>query len=181
MSTADYHHGTKYPHIAIMGACPGRQEEREKRPFSGQTGTHLKDMLLILPCKEFRTENLQYLTLMNSHYRPLYKPLSKTTVPKIRDIAKPENINRLRCQLEESNVSMLLCLGKEAQRASEFLYMQGYLARIKIFRCGHPSPRHLNYHYRGHPTGERLKEMVKKCFSPLIWNDKKRHLERSNH
>lgn len=27
----------------------------------------------------------------------------------------------------------------------------------------------------------RLEAMVRKCFSPLIWNDKEQHFERSNH
>jgi len=181
MSTADYHRGITYSHIAIMGACPGRQEERESRPFSGRTGTQLKNMLSLLPCNIFPSGELIEFTLMNSHDKPMYKPSSKTTIPKINDIAKPRNITRLQRQLKEADVSILLCLGKEAQRASELLRTGGHLTKARIFCCGHPSPRHLNCHYRNHPMENRLEAMVRKCFSPLIWNDKEQHFERSNH
>lgn len=41
---ADYRRGDDHPTIAIVGACPGADEERECRPFIGDAGTHLAEM-----------------------------------------------------------------------------------------------------------------------------------------
>ena len=154
--------GDMHPSVVLMGACPGKQEEAQGRPFAGSAGANLRIMLTTLHAARpdvFSSDVLEDYTLLNAHDLPRYKGRpgfdGKTTPPK-KDIQDPANIDRLEASLTHVEASHVIFLGKDALNSLEALTER--LGEISYLKLGHPSPMAWNPRpeYRGLSKPEKL-------------------------
>ena len=157
----DYRLGDQYPEIALMGACPGAQEEEQGRPFIGDAGTHLTAMIRIInaisPAK-FPSEHRDEYTLLNAHPLPRYEGRAEydgNTQPTKPEVMSNVNIARLNQQLRQSGIDCILLAGERPQWLAERLVDN--FPRIELFVCGHPSSGAWNRRYVGQPRAEKIR------------------------
>lgn len=165
---ADYRRGDQHPNIAIVGACPGAEEEREGRPFIGDAGTHLAVMVGIIngisPAK-FPSATRDDYTLLNAHSLPRYKGRAGydgNTEPSQPEVMQDENIARLTQQLQQTAITRVLLAGLRPK-----WLMQTLIARfpaMEIFVSGHPSISRWNRLYIGRPRAEKISQWTHDTF-----------------
>ena len=154
----DYRLGDQYPEIALMGACPGAQEEEQGRPFIGDAGTHLTAMIRIInaisPAK-FPSEHRDEYTLLNAHPLPRYEGRAEydgNTQPTKPEVMSNVNIARLNQQLRQSGIVRILLAGERPQWLAERL-----VDNFPRIECGHPSSGAWNRRYVGQPRAEKIR------------------------
>lgn len=164
----DYRRGDQHPQIAIIGACPGRREELEGRPFIGPTGANLALMMPIIngisPVK-FHSANRDDYTLLNSHPLPRYAGRAGydgNTEPGQADVMSEENIDRLAKQLRDTAVTRVLLAGQRPQWLTQPI--NAHFAGMEIFWCGHPSIIAWNPRYEDQSQADRLRNWTHDTF-----------------
>lgn len=168
LAGSDYRLGDQHPEIALMGACPGAQEEEQGRPFIGDAGTHLAAMIRIInaisPAK-FPSEDRDDYTLLNAHPVPRYEGRAGydgNTEPTRPEVMCDVNIVRLNQQLRQSRINRILLAGTRPQWLAERLVLD--FPRIEVFVCGHPSSSAWNRRYVGQPRVEKIRLWTQETF-----------------
>lgn len=143
-NASDFRRGDVHPSTVFMGACPGRQEEIDGRPFAGSAGANLRIMLETLSAEmveHFPSSVMEDYSLLNAHDLPRYRGREgydgRTTPPR-GDVLEDGNLGRLRERLEAVDASKVIYLGQAAEYAHSAL--PGLVGGISFFRLGHPSP-----------------------------------------
>jgi len=168
----DYRRGDELPHIAIIGACPGRQEEEAGRPFIGPTGANLAVMVGIingLRADKFPSGFRDDYTLLNAHSIPRYVGrvgYDGRTEPSRAEVLNEDNIARLIHQLEQTEITRALLTGLRPKWLIERLIDE--LPGIELFGSGHPSQRRWNLFYPGRPQAEKLTRWAQDSFE-VVW------------
>lgn len=158
---ADYRRGDQHPNIAIVGACPGAVEEREGRPFIGDAGTHLTEMVRtingISPTK-FPSVRRDDYTLLNAHPQARYQIRGQPNVqtePTPREVLEEENVRRLIQQIRSTEINRLLLGGGKPRLLIQPIIQE--FPGMEVFICGHPSSGAWNRHYIGQPRAEKIR------------------------
>ncbi len=140
---ADYRRGNDHPTIAIVGACPGADEEREGRPFIGDAGRHLAEMVRIIngisPAKSPSVRRDDY-TLLNAHPQARYQIRGHPKVqtePTPREVLEEENVTRLIQQIRGTEINRLLLGGGKPRLLIQPIIQE--FPEMEVFICGHPS------------------------------------------
>lgn len=164
----DYRLGDQHPEIAIVGACPGAQEEEQGRPFIGDAGAHLAEMIRIInaisPAK-FPSANRDDYTLLNAHPLPRYRGragFDGNTEPSRREVMSDANIVRLTQQLRRTAITRILLAGKRPQWLTQRLVVE--FAETELFVCGHPSSGAWNRHYVGQNRAVKIRLWTQDTF-----------------
>lgn len=164
----DYRQGDEHPHIAIIGACPGRQEEEAGRPFIGPTGANLALMVPIIngisPVK-FPSANRDDYTLLNAHPLPRYQVQGQPKVrtqPTKTEILDVNNVARLIQQLQSTNIARVILAGKKPGLLVGCIRVS--MPAIEIFLCGHPSTSSWNTRYVGQSQADKLRNWTHDTF-----------------
>lgn len=164
----DYRRGDRHPNIAIVGACPGEQEEKQDRPFIGDAGAHLATMVPIIneicPVKFPSALGDDY-TLLNAHPLPRYPGragYNGDTEPCHAAVISDENIARLIEQLKQTAINRLLLAGRRPQWLAPRVVAE--FAELEIYICGHPSPSAWNRRYVGHPRMGKIRLWTHETF-----------------
>jgi uracil-DNA glycosylase len=164
----DYRLGDQHPEIALMGACPGAQEEEQGRPFIGDAGTHLAEMIRIInaisPAK-FPSANRDDYTLLNAHPLPRYEGRAEydgNTEPSKPEVMNDVNIARLNQQLRQTAIIRILLAGRTPQWLTQRLVVD--FAETELFVCGHPSSGAWNRLYVGQHRAEKIRFWTQDTF-----------------
>ncbi|MEN8658523.1 MAG: uracil-DNA glycosylase family protein, partial [Marivita sp.] len=142
-NAADFRFVDVHPRVLLVGACPGREEERDGRPFAGQSGQNLEIMLRCLQVLHplvFPSLQLDAYSLVNAHSLPRYperEGYDGSTQPRKQDVLAPENRARLIARLQRVQPEIIVYLGKAAQFAHEVF--EAHMPDIRAYRTGHPS------------------------------------------
>ncbi|WP_417627851.1 uracil-DNA glycosylase family protein [Pararhodobacter aggregans] len=133
-------------YLCFMGACPGRNEGIERRPFSpnGNAGRSLRVLVRVLSevyPDRFLSERLDDYSLLNAHPTP--RPRG---TPKHSAIASPENRSHLAHLVSPlGNALEVICLGRDAEFAATHALKN---ARV-LLSLPHPTSRTVNSKRRG--------------------------------
>lgn len=167
---ADFRVGNVHRHILLVGACPGREEEFERRPFAGLAGNNLRIMLVRLHQHDrelFPSSQPDHYSMLNAHTLPRYRGrpgFNGRTQPTRAEIMAPDNQERLIRIVNEVEPTLILYLGKVA----EFIHpvIRPHIARLQAFRTGHPSTPAWNTRpeYAGLPRQVKLARWVRDRF-----------------
>ncbi|SEH30521.1 hypothetical protein [Magnetospirillum fulvum] len=126
---------------AIVLSCPGRLEERKKRPVAGVTGSNLDKLLAILRSHHpdiFASGNRYDYLVTNSSDKVHYPVATGDTEPSEEEIVVAKNLMRLQSEL--AHCTVVLVLGDRAALAVRQAKFTG-----SIIHCGwHLSMRRLN-------------------------------------
>ncbi|PWR01391.1 hypothetical protein DKT77_16920 [Meridianimarinicoccus roseus] len=143
IQAADFRNGDANHRVLFVGACPGREEEEEGRPFVGQAGQNLTVMLQRLHALHpgiFPTERLDDYSLINAHSLPRYRGrdgYDGRTQPLKREVLAEDNWARFSAQVEHLQPTVIVYLGKAAEFAHEI--SQNAANEFQAYRTGHPS------------------------------------------
>lgn len=143
ITTADFRAGDACRQVLLVGACPGREEEENGRPFAGQAGENLGVMLQRLRAlrpEVFRSSRLDDYSLINAHSLPRYRGRAGydgRTQPRKREVLALENRERFVGQVLQVQPTMVVYLGRAAWFAHEVITAS--VQEIQAFRTGHPS------------------------------------------
>ena len=143
IQAADFRNGDANHRVLFVGACPGREEEEEGRPFVGQAGQNLTVMLQRLHALHpgiFPTERLDDYSLINAHSLPRYRGrdgYDGRTQPLKREVLAEDNCARFSAQVEHLQPTVIVYLGKAAEFAHEI--SQNAANEFQAYRTGHPS------------------------------------------
>lgn len=165
--TPDFWRGTEYPHIVFIGACPGKEEEKEGRPFVGEAGRFLRAMTRFLHERNMcilSSPELDAYTLLNAHHLPRYREragFDGDTEPTRDDILDSANQSRIRRRLREVKARVVIYVGNQAFHVHEVARV--ILEHASFFRLGHPSKPAWNTRYQGSEQ-ERLARWVEDTF-----------------
>ena len=121
--------------MALMFACPGREELEARRPAAGQTGENLEELLRILT-DEWGVSQFHRradLTITNSWPGVLY---GKPTVPPIRWVKEEWNLSRLKCEIGHIQ-NWIICFGASARKVALELRARRWLLPSCQIVCGH--------------------------------------------
>lgn len=124
--------------MALVFACPGKDELEARRPAAGQTGENLEALLRILidewGVTQFRRRG--EFTITNSWPGVLYDTL---TVPPISWVKEEWNLLRLKGELSQIE-DWIVCFGSAARKAALALRTRGWLLPSCQIICGyHPA------------------------------------------
>lgn len=168
---AAFRKGNRYAHLFLIGACPGREEPENGRPFAGASGEALAELVVLLHARDpghFPSGQCDDYSLLNAHAMPRFnipgQPRRRTT-PLAREVRQRENAARLRACLVTHGCTQVLYLGKEARFADPIV--QGLAPGIIRLACGHPSPQAVNRYYPGANRQERLQSLLERTFREL--------------
>lgn len=143
ISTAEFRIGDVHPRVLLVGACPGEDEERNGRPFSGQAGQNLRIMLErlhVLHPEVFPSDRLDDYSLINAHSLPRYRGrdgYDGRRQPYKREVLAEENWKRFAAQIEKLEPTIIVYLGRAAEFAHEIT--RSTVEGFQAFRAGHPS------------------------------------------
>lgn len=164
IQAADFRIGNANHRVLLVGACPGREEEENGRPFVGQAGQNLSVMLqrlhVLIP-DIFTSERLDDYSLINAHSLPRYRGrdgFDGRTQPLKREVLAAENQARLGAQVEHLRPETIVYLGKVAEFAHEIVQATGI--EVQAYRTGHPSTTAWNTRpeYVGMDRGEKIRQ-----------------------
>lgn len=133
-------------HILFVGACPGRFEGKDRRPFSnnGRAGRSLRILVRILHetrPEVFCSDLCDHYTLINSH-----PEVKNTGTPDRKKISDPENLRRFDALIRScSSNPKFICLGEDAKYAVRKLFNQDKV----ILSLPHPTSRKVNKKKKG--------------------------------
>ncbi|WP_104018453.1 uracil-DNA glycosylase family protein [Roseovarius nitratireducens] len=104
-------------HIIFVGACPGRMEGEDNRPFSprGRAGASLRTLLSVLHDhynETFRSACIDDYSLANAHTKVRVRG-----TPSLKELRDPDNLERLRRIFNSHSDTILIALGKDAEIA----------------------------------------------------------------
>lgn len=160
MKECHYNKGIKTD-IALVFSCPGKKEENQSRPISGQTGKNLDYFLTRLSEKlKFEFKNRYDLRITNSVKTVYYKnSTSNKTEPTTYEIKDENNLIRLYNELYDIE-GFILCFGKKAELALNEIQKNSdfKLKTNKIFTVRHLSNSSLNRIKAGKLTGSTASE-----------------------
>lgn len=159
------------PRILLVGACPGRDEEIQGRPFAGQAGQNLNVMLQRLHALHpdiFPSGHADDYSMLNAHSLPRYRArdgFDGRTQPLKREVLAQNNRDRLTAHLQRIRPKIVVYLGKAAKFAHEVVRAQGQ--DIQAYRAGHPSTQAWNtkQEYAGMPQQEKLTRWARDAFN----------------
>jgi uracil-DNA glycosylase len=168
--SADFRRGVELANILLVGACPGREEEQNGRPFVGTAGQYLRSMFRTLnlhwPCF-FPSADPDEYSMLNANPLPRYRAragFGGLTQPTKTEVMAAENRVRVRSLLILVNPERVLYLGN----AAEFIdpIVNEVLPDTQVFRTGHPSPTAWNTkaNYRGMTREEKLERWTRDQF-----------------
>ena len=164
----DYRRGDQHPEIAIVGSCPGAQEEERGRPFIGDAGTNLAEMIRVInsiSSAKFPSANRDDYTLLNAHPLPRYDGrvgYDGSTEPDQPEVMSDENLARLSTQTRRTGITRLLLAGRTPQWLTQKMIDE--LQDVDIFWCGHPSISAWNTRYIGQPKAEKIRRWTQDSF-----------------
>jgi len=174
IQAADFRIGDANHRVLLVGACPGREEEENGRPFAGQAGQNLSVMLqrlhVLLP-NIFASERLDDYSLINAHSLPRYRGrdgYDGRTQPLKREVLAAENQVRFRAQVEHLQPIAIVYLGKAAEFSHEIVQATGI--EVQVYRTGHPSTTAWNTRpeYVGMARGEKIRQWAESKLEELI-------------
>ena len=171
---ADIRVGDENPGVLLVGACPGRDEEEQNRPFAGQAGRNLDIMLQRLHTLHpdiFASERADDYSMINAHSLPRYRNrvgYDGRTQPRKREVLAQVNRDRLTAHLEEIEPETVVYLGKVAEFAHEVI--QAYSQHITAYRTGHPSTLAWNTRraYIGIPREQKILRWAEDRFGQIV-------------
>ena len=145
---ADIRVGDLHRRVLLVGACPGRDEEANGRPFSGEAGQNLNIMLQRLHALHpniFPTGRADDYSMVNAHSLPRYpgrQGYDGRTQPRKREVLAQENRARLVAHLLAIQAERVVYLGKAAGFSHEVIL--ALQPNIQAYRTGHPSTQAWN-------------------------------------
>lgn len=160
MEQLPYYSEGKTDKITFVFSCPGKKEEKVKKPVAGQTGENLEKLLneleeeflkkildenTFVKWKEFNEKDKRYFfKITNTTKIPLYYARDKKTEEKNKEKIG-ENLKRLALELE--NTKWIICFGKNAEYAiEEKLLKENRLNKnVKILKALHLTMKNLNF------------------------------------
>ncbi|MEO9465798.1 MULTISPECIES: uracil-DNA glycosylase family protein [Roseobacteraceae] len=159
------------PRILLVGACPGRDEEIQGRPFAGQAGQNLNVMLQRLHTLHpdiFPSGRADDYSMLNAHSLPRYRArdgFDGRTQPLKREVLAQDNRDRLIAHLQRIRPEIVVYLGKAANFAHGVVRVQGQ--DILTYRAGHPSTQAWNTkrEYAGMLQQEKLTRWAEDKFN----------------
>lgn len=159
---ADFRIGKDCQDILLIGACPGRVEEEQNRPFIGDAGQNLRTMISALSESRpnlFPSAVADDYSMLNAHDLPRYEGregFDGESEPSQEEIMQPTNILRLWEQIAFVFPSVLLYLGDTA----EFIHpiVEEVAPDAEVYKTGHPSKPAWNTRkeYRGMSKDDKL-------------------------
>ena len=174
IATPDFRIGDANPRVLLVGACPGRDEEENERPFCGQAGRNLTVMLRrlhVLRPDIFPSASLNDYSLINAHSLPRYRGrdgYDGRTQPLKREVLADENKARFIAQVERVEPSTILYLGKAAEFAHPIIAATA--EEYQAYRTGHPSTPAWNTRpgYVGMAAEEKLRHWAEDKLEQVI-------------
>ncbi|WP_417268444.1 uracil-DNA glycosylase family protein [Celeribacter baekdonensis] len=174
MTAADIRIGDTNPRILLVGACPGRDEENQRRPFAGQAGRNLNFMLQqlhVLHPDIFPSVRADDYSMLNVHALPRYRTrdgFDGRTQPLKREVLDQENRTRLAAHLRRLRPDIVVYLGKAAEFAHEVVRV--HRQDTQAYRAGHPSTQAWNTRreYAGMPQQEKLAAWAEDKFDRVV-------------
>lgn len=129
--------------MAYVFSCPGRYEERCKKPAAGRTGINLNELIMILHERGFlffptRGEA----TITNASTKILYKGKDGFTEATDEEILDPDNLCRLAVEVGHIK-KHIICFGNKAHLAISELKRNGKY-KFGIIKARHLSMSSLN-------------------------------------
>jgi hypothetical protein len=98
-NSVDFRRGNTSSQLVLLGACPGQEEwaARPQRPFAGQSGINLRNLLAVLDRLagremyglrrgDFRSQNIDDYTLMNAHPVPKWPARDGRSTPRMVEV-----------------------------------------------------------------------------------------------
>ena len=171
---ADFRAGDRWPDILLVGACPGRDEEIQRRPFAGQAGWNLCGMMASLHDHRpdlFLSGVPDDYSMLNAHPLPRYRQradFNGRTQPTENEVLSQENRLRLIVRLQQVDPRIILYLGI----AAEFIHpiVRENCPAARAFRTGHPSTSAWNTcrNYLGRPKAEKIQRWARDKLSPVL-------------
>ena len=143
MPRPDFKVGEDNPNVLLVGACPGEDEEKKGRPFSGPAGKNLAVMLQKLHALHpdiFPSDSLDDYSLINAHSLPRYpkrEGYDGRTQPTQDEVLADENRSRFTYQVKSLEPLTIVYLGKVAEYAHEMV--EAAVEGFQAFKMGHPS------------------------------------------
>jgi uracil-DNA glycosylase len=141
--TADFRLGGTCCKILLVGACPGKAEEDQGRPFIGGAGKNLRIMIAALNVHSpdlFCSDDLEDYSLLNAHDLPRYVGrvgYDGNSEPTRDQVMRPENIERLQRHLTLVSPQVVLYLGDTAEFIHTIALKE--MPDARFFKTGHPS------------------------------------------
>jgi uracil-DNA glycosylase len=171
--SADFRVGDVHRDIYLIGACPGKAEEENGRPFIGDAGENLQIMIESLHERDpglFPTGNRDDYTMLNAHDLPRYASRNGydgNSEPSQVEVIAPDNQDRILAKFRQVAPSVILYLGNTA----EFTHpvVQRYMPAPVVFRTGHPSKPAWNTQpgYVGLQREEKLQRWARDQFRQI--------------
>ncbi|RYH07776.1 uracil-DNA glycosylase family protein [Tropicimonas sp. IMCC6043] len=177
--TEEFRPGDAFPSVVFIGACPGQEEHRQARPFAGDSGVNLDEMLEWMAANHrdiFPSTRRDDYTLLNAWPRALWKARDGRYLPKLSWVDRPDNVERLNNQLAAVQASIVVGLGRPIANArlEQIQYDQPATRAIRrlivryrnarYFIVGHPSPRNRDLRDRGNGDMGRWAERTFAAF-----------------
>ncbi len=130
---------------AFIFSCPGQEELKSGKLVNGQTGKNL-DMMLTILHKKFpeifpSTDRYDY-RITNSSEQVHYKAYDNRTEPKTAEINTPENLERLKKDIE--GYQYVITFGRCASLAAEYAVKAYNMNETKFLYSRHLSFLSLN-------------------------------------
>lgn len=151
---------------AFIFACPGQEEEKSGKLVNGQTGKNLDAVLVFLNKKYpdiFPSTNRYDYRITNSSEYVHYAAYDHRTEPTPKEIKEPENIARLKKDIEGYNY--VITFGKSAALAAE---SAGKIPDTKFIYSQHLSFMSLNYTIKNDVNGNPIEKGSKDATSKRI-------------
>ncbi|MDD5125819.1 hypothetical protein [Methylovulum sp.] len=111
----------KQKRVAVVLSCPGRYEEKARRPAAKTTGKNL-DMLLIMLGSLLKRKDLirKNITITNAWPKVEYKAKTGRSEASDQEIKGSHNIKRVQRELNDISDFVIFC-GEKAKTVSQFL------------------------------------------------------------
>ncbi len=150
--------------IAFVFSCPGRIELEKNSLCSGTTGKNFELLLQALNSTEpaifpFSDRKKYYIT--NASNRVHYKKLTGRSEPLKSEISLPENLYRLKSELERRKI--VICMGKMAQNAVSKINLPSNITIIKSEHLSNSGLSHLNQKSTDKKIYDIANQIIKEC------------------
>lgn len=136
-----YNQGLEDIKIAFIFSCPGKEEEKAKKPVAGQSGKNLDLLLTMLNQKHpelfLYTDRYNY-RITNAWATVEHEAKTGRSEAKPSEIRNPLNIKRMREEIHD--MTSVIFFGKRAQGVIKHLNLDG----IKVIHSRHTSFQCLN-------------------------------------
>ena len=165
-NTVKYQQGTN--NVAFVFSCPGRKEKECKHVCAGTTGDNLQilieELYTIIP-EKFPSSNKDDYYITNASDKVHYKKLTGDTEATIDEIKEPQNLNRLKEELD--NCDIIVCMGNKASAAVSMIQ-----THAQVIQGTHLSNSNLNRHFESKKTTacERKMDRIKQVGDLIIKN-----------